>query len=263
MASLGADVKQQLRRDYKAIGKKYASYVRCIRMSPQVKNVSAKDLYSFLLSLPFEYDQSTAHELKKAKTVEDIFNALENYFSFWDHEIFRSLMEEYGLDERSNEKLQYVKHFDSYIRKHNVSEFVAINPQLAKHAKDSKRVTLKFDIDAVHCGLDKVSELKLVVANSLNLRPSALRLLSIQEGCVEVTYLIPAPKADAIFTGNWKQISEQSEELQAVSVLSVTCNNSTFDTKERKLTTSECMEQEVKCLEVSKCNFSLECRTKA
>ena len=74
------------------------------------------------------------------------------------------------------------------------------------------------------------------MATALNENPSALRLVSIQEGCMEVTFLIPTVKADTIFTGDWKQVSDQSEELQAASLISITCNNNTFNTKEGSLT---------------------------
>ena len=240
--AIKSDLKHRLRRDYTAIVLKYASYVRCIKMSLIAKKVPVRDLYSFLLGLPFEYDQQTATELENAKTIDDIFIALQKYFSFWDHEVFQCLIKEYNLDHENKEKLLYIKHFESYVQKHKVSHFVKINPLLNKHAKranGSKKLTLKFDVDTINCSLAKVNELKEVVANSLNVNPSSLRLLSINEGCMELTFLIPAPKADAVFTEDWKQVSERSDDLQAAAVVSVTCNDNTFNIKERKLTRSK------------------------
>ncbi len=234
--AMQGDLKQQLRRNFQSIGVKYASYVRFIRKSLTDQKVSVEDLYSFLLTLPFEYGQSTATELEKAKTLEDIFIALEKCSSFWDYEVFQYLVGEYDLDE-NHKKLQYVKHFDDYIQKHNVSQFVKINPELEMfiaESKDSKKIILKFDIDTVQCELAKVNKLKDVVATSLDIKPSLLQLLSIAEGCVEVTFLIPTPKADAIFTSDWKQVSEQSEELEDASLLSVTYDNNTLDIKKGK-----------------------------
>ena len=156
MASLDAGVKldltRQLRRNYKAIGGKYASYVRCIRTSLKEKGVSADDLCADLLNLPFfKSNPTVAADLKKTTSVNEIFIVLTSVCSFWDYDIFEFLMSEYDLDE-NNEKLQYGKHFESYIHKHKVSEFVSINPSLASseaESNDSKKLTLKFDIDTV------------------------------------------------------------------------------------------------------------------
>ena len=100
-AGLQADLKHQLKHNYKAIGFKYASYVRCIRTSLKEKNISVDELCTFLLDLPFEYDQSTVAMLEKAETIENIFIALGKHFSFWDHEVFEFLIEEYDLDKNT------------------------------------------------------------------------------------------------------------------------------------------------------------------
>ncbi len=261
MSSLSADVKSdltlQLRRNYKAIGVKYASYVRCIRKLLKEKEVSADDLCADLLNLPFfKCNQAAAADLKNANSVNEIFITLTSVCSFWDYDIFQFLTSEYDLDE-GQEKLQYQEHFQSYIEEHKVSEFVAINPLLTDYESiDFKKLTLKFDIDVVKCSLAKVIELKEVVATCLKVNPSTLRLVSIQEGCIEVTFLIPAPKIDAVFTGDWKQISERSEELQAASLLSITCNDNTFNTKERKLTATQSKKEKDEVSTSSKSNYN-------
>ena len=238
-ADAKVDVAHQLRLNCKDIEAKCAAYIRCIKKSLTEKNVSAKDLCSFLLVLLKDH-QSLAAKIEKAMTLEDIFIDLEKYFSFWDYDIFERLLVEYDLDKQT-EKLQYNEYFESYIQSHKVSEFVEINPLLTKYQAepDSKQVVLKFDVDIAHCDQGKVYALKEIVATSLNIRPSTLRLLKIEEGCMEVTVLIPTPIADEVFTSEWEQVSEQSEELKAASVLSITCNDSTFRTMDEKLVPAE------------------------
>ena len=256
---MDADIKlnltAHLRRNYDAIGRKYASYTRCVRLLLKQKEIPADDLCADLLGLPFfKCNQTMAAELKKTNSINEIFILLTTEVcSFWDYDIFQFIISEYDLDD-NQEKLQYAQHFESYIRKHKVSEFVTINPQLTKYnaeSEDFKKFTLKFDIDIIHCSLAKVNELKEVVASLLNIDPSVLRLLSIQDGCMEVTFLIPTSKADTIFISDWKLVSEQSEELRAKSVLSITCNNSTFNTKERKLTSFAGSKEKVNPLEAA------------
>ena len=177
------DITHQLKCNYKAIGFKYASYVRCIRTSLKEKKNSANELCSFLLELPFEYDQSTVTGLKKAETIDNIFIALGKFFSFWDHEVFEFMIDEYDLD-KNNEKLQYTEHFVSYIQSHKVSEFVKINPLLSKYIAKPGMTTLVLDVNITQCSLSKVGAFKEVVATSLDVKPTALRLLNSSEAAI-------------------------------------------------------------------------------
>lgn len=250
------NVTQKLRQNYKTIDVKYASYVSCVRKSLKAKKVEPDDLCADLLSLGyFKSNKMVANELKNAKTINEIFIVLTSKVcSFWDYDIFEFIVSEYDLDE-SREKLQYSKHFESYIQKHKVSEFVAVNPLLAKHkveSEDSKELALKFDLNIVDCSLDQIDKLKNDVATLLKIESSTLRLISIEEGCMEVTYLIPATQADVIFTREWKTVSERAKSLKDASVVSVTCNNSTFNTKEGILTTFAKSKEKFKVLEATK-----------
>lgn len=231
------DVKHQLRLNYKDIIGKYASYVRCILTMLREKNVSKEDLCLFLLILLRDHP-SVAAKVERATTLLDIFFVLQKYFSFWDFDIFQQIVVEYDLDSK-NEKLQYAKHFESYIHSHNVSEFIDLHPCIlnssCSNPEEAKELTLKFDYDITKCSLADVRAFKEIVATTLNVQPSALRLLDIREGCMEVTCLVPTQIADDIFTDDWKAVVEKLDKFQKMSLLSITCNNSTLVTKEKKL----------------------------
>lgn len=204
--------------------------------------MSADDLCADLLNLPFfKSNPAIAAELKKANSVNEIFIVLTSVCSFWDYDIFEFLIFEYELDQK-HQKLHYAQHFDSFIGKHKVSEFTLINPALVKYdceSGDSKKLTLKFDIDIVDCCLTKVNELKEVIAAALNINHSALRLLSIQEGCMEVTFLIPTVRANVVFADDWKLVSDKSKDLQASSLITMSYGNTCFNTREKKLVTAQ------------------------
>ena len=90
-AGIKSDLTQQLRRNYKAIGEKYASYVRCIRTLLNEKGVSAADLCADLLNLPFfKSNPIVAAKLTKANSVNAIFIVLASVCSFWDYDITNS-----------------------------------------------------------------------------------------------------------------------------------------------------------------------------
>ena len=111
---------------------------------------------------------------------------------------------------------------------HKLSEFEEINPMLKKVECGSKKMVLKFDIDTT-CKLSKLQDLTKAVANILRLRKSALRLLSIEKGCVVATFLIPAPVADFIFSSGKIFPAGKIEEFQAQSLLLLECNGFKYD----------------------------------
>lgn len=213
---------------------KYASYVRCIRVSIQEKGVSPEELKSFLLTLSASSKCSKGEklvllsdkksELIKQHSIIEIFNFLTTECaSFLNYDIFQKIMTEYNISE-SQDELKYSEHLRAYTEKHKISEFHEINPLLKPNG--SKELTLLFDIKKT-CSLAKVNALKKVVAKALNLNPSALHIIDIREGCKVVTS-IPASVADAIFTPETVLTQEQEDELKSASVLSLSCNSHTY-----------------------------------
>ena len=235
-----ADLKQQLEQNLKKITRRYVSFVNCVRTSIIRKGISAEDLSAYLLALPaFKSDKSELEffimsevkvELQQATTVNDIFNILNTkYATFMNYEIFQDMVDDFDLDE-GQEKLKYPEHLDTYIEMHKLSEFEEINPMLKKVECGSKKMVLKFDIEMT-CKLCKLKDLTKAVANILGLRQSALRLLSIEKGCVVATFLIPVPVADFLFSSGEIFSAGKIEELQAQSLLWLECNGFKYDFK--------------------------------
>ena len=232
------DLKQQLKQNFKQISRRFASFVNYVRKSVLQIGISADDLCAYLLSLPAlksgESDQQVmllseiSDKLEKATTVNGIFNVLNrNYATFLNYEIFLNIAEEYKVDP-DHEKMKYPEYLDDYVRMHKLSEFEEINPLLKNVKCGSNDMVLKFDI-AMTCSLAKLQEYTLNIADILGLRPSALRLLSIEEGCVVITLLISAPVADFIFSSNKTFTTVEKKQFQALSVLWLKCNDHVYD----------------------------------
>ena len=231
-----ADLKLQLQLNLEKIMHQYGSYVHCVRKSIMRMGISAGDLCAYLLALP-AFDSSKLKlsllsdirdDLEKATTINGIFNVLNsNYATFINYEIFKCMADDYDLDQ-FQEKMKYPEHLDAYIKMHKLSEFEDINPMLRKLESGSKKMILKFDIEMT-CALAKIKDLTTAVAKLLGLRPSALRLLHIEEGCVLMTSLIPALAADLLFGTDKVFTEEQVAEFQALSILWLKCNGDTYD----------------------------------
>lgn len=128
-------------------------------------------------------------ELKKADTINGIFCVLsEECASFLNCDIFLSLMSHFNIA-IDCEKLDYFTHLQEYIQKHTISEFLQINPKLQEHTKGTEKFKIKLDIN-ITSKLDKLLDLQDRIAAILDVDPAALRLLSIEDGCLVVTFLI-------------------------------------------------------------------------
>jgi hypothetical protein len=82
-------------------------------------------------------------------------------------------------------------------------------------------------------------DLRKAVAGILHLRVSALRIFSVEEGCVIVTFLIPCQVADFLFSGDSVFTSEDVTEFQSLSVLWVKCNGRVYEFKNLQIPTRD------------------------
>ena len=231
------DLDQQLDLNLQHITNCYASYVHCIRKSIKEKGVTAEDLCAYLMNLrAFKrgHQEKTTllserkDELEKAQTIDKIFTILSaKCASFLNFEIFQSMVDDYDID-KNQERLNYPQHLRDYAEKHKLSEFVHINPLLKKLDESTKKLQLKLNIEST-CSLAKLDDLRKPIANILGIQKSALRIVDIKEGCVEVTFLIPASVADTIFTSDRIFTPQDVHDLQSLSVMSLKCNGYSFE----------------------------------
>lgn len=218
-------------RELSKIIQLYTVYVKYIRESLQAKGKTPTDLASDLMNISaFRLPQQkrmllSAHEevLRGAKDLNTIFDLLSiEYASFLNIEIFQHIVHVNNLDQ-GQEELQYPKHLDAYILKHQISEFVR-SPQLVSDA--TKEIVLKFDIEST-ARLAKVNNLRKAIARIFDLDFATIRLLDLKEGCVEAKFLLPTPVAEMVFN---KVLTErQIKEIQALPILSLKCNGRTFN----------------------------------
>ena len=239
------DLKQRLEVNFEQIICQYGSYVNCILTSIQAKRISVNNLRSYLVSISaFQsglYKEeckllsAVKLELEKATTINEIFDLLNwNCASFFNYRIFQFLVNEYDIKDTRN-RLKYPEYLKEYVDKHKISEFIEINPALEKVKDGSSKLVLKFDIELT-CKVARIDDLRIAVAKILGLRASTLRLLSIEEGCVVVTFLIPCVVADVVFSSKKKFSTEDIEEFRASSVLWLECNGCRYDFSRTKTT---------------------------
>lgn len=239
------DLEQNLNINLNGIQIRYDFYVDIILDTLNKKGITAEVLRVFVLDLPAGANSSDVNNLKclcevkkdlqKASTVSGIFFVLKSRFSsFLDYEIFEFIREKFCLD-CTDEKINYPAHLVTYLKKHRIVEFMKICPNMQwLFTSSSKHLTLKLGFE-ITCRLDDLHKTKSVVADILNFNPLILRIIKMEEGCVQLTLLIPGAVADAIFTNNRILTKEQEQRFKDASVLKLECNGFSFDFSDQQL----------------------------
>ena len=234
------DLQMKLEEELESITTLYSRYVRHIRKSLEAKGISASDLSSDLLTVTafdhveqkFMLLSTHQEELEGAADLHKIFNLLvKHYASFLNYRIFQYIVGTYDID-HGHEDLKYPVHLKNYLNKLKVSEFMLINPLLETVATDSKELVLKMELESMR-RLAKIRDLQTAVAKILKINSLTLRLLDISEGCIVVTFLIPAPIVYFIFNERTVLTEDQWQEFPANSIMWMKCNGCMLSFSER------------------------------
>ena len=237
------DLQYTLENNLERIMHHYACYVSHLCECVKRKGVDVHELCTFLLRL-FAFAPSDKYhqqdkmllsrmkvELKEAKTINDIFDLVgEECASFLNYSIYQSILEKYCGD-IDCEEFKYPDKLQAYIDQHSIKEFFDVNPQLEEFTKSSKKLKFKIDIESTS-RVARIVNLKSAIAKVLRLKPSALRLYSVEEGCVIATFLIPVHVADAIFSSDVVITMEERKKLQDLSVIWMKCGDYECDMRE-------------------------------
>ena len=222
------DLEHQLKLEQKWVKNRYASFVSCLCNCLEVKRVKVVDLRTFILCLPtFKHDpmkkledplSDVKDKLQGADTINKIIDLLigHNCVSFVHYDIFESILENFCSDIK-HEKLNYAECLKCYVKKLKISELAMIIPEMKGTEIDtSKTLSLKVDT-SLNSEFTTIVELESFVAEILGIMPSQLQLLTIDKGCVIVTFLLPAV---ITVIDQFKTLTDkQRKVLESLSVL--------------------------------------------
>ena len=116
------------------------------------------------------------------------------------------------IPEERDESFNYPDYLKAYANQHTLSEFLEINPKLKEINTSNNILHVKFDIQESD-KLINVLELQQSLAPLLEVKPSALQILNIEQGCVKVTFHIPTHVAKVAFQHVRELTPEQLSRL--------------------------------------------------
>ena len=120
--------------------------------------------------------------------------------------------------------MKYSQHLKDYVSKLKTSEFMKFNPLLKRYDGVSKELVVKIDIEATE-RLSRILDVRTAIADIFDLNPSQIELVDLKEGCIIATFHIPIPVAEAVFNENTVLAESQWEDLQALKILWLKCND--------------------------------------
>ena len=169
-------------------------------------------------------------ELAEATSVSDVFKAIRPHCSYFNYDVLETLVQINGSSKEKHYLKKYVQAFSAYCKAVPCVEKVCGNDH---EETKSKRTKLKFklDFDREELKPDTVRSIKYKIAKHLGVRPSALYLCRIEEGCISLEFLVPTfiledllPLTDAQKVAlsqdfEVKALAMECEELNVVSIL--------------------------------------------
>ena len=229
------ELKAQLIDDVQKMKRLFGSLVTETRDSVE-KRISVQKLAGSILALGAyepaigERDQRLLdehrEEIRSAKSVSEIFIILSAYWNYLDFEILVYIISHYGTrgDDSDEKRLQNYKEALQRFCKRRIFELPLPESGNGTDNKKQKKLYVKLNIRE-DARAEQMFLIKRKVAEILQLNPATLQIYSVDEGCVQLVFLIPKFVAREIFPLSDEQATALSKD---VAVMRLECGHYVF-----------------------------------
>ena len=173
---------------------------------------------------PEERDRSLLdehrEEIKKAKTISEIFHILCPYWDYLNYELLEYIIKLYGTNDDAERLASYCEKLHKFCERR---VFEVLIPGTGTGTGDSKqkKFVVKLNVrESITC--KELRRIKGRIAKILHVKVAALIIVSVDPGCVQLTFLIPKFIAQEIFPLSHEQASVLSRDA---SVIMLECGN--------------------------------------
>ena len=158
-------------------------------------------------------------EIKKAQSISEMFVILDSYWNYLTYDVLEYIIQHCGTDDDEENLKCYNEKLDKFCKRRIVElSGNTLNPK-------QKKLTVKLNFREDSTGKDLL-QIRGRIAEILNVNVAVLFLMSMDEGCVQLTFLIPKFVAEEIFPLSDEQTSALSKD---VSVISLECGQYIFE----------------------------------
>ena len=165
-------------------------------------------------------------EIESAESVSKIFNILSAYWNYLDYDILVYIINLYGThgDKDSDEKR--LKNYNEALQRFCKRRIFELPLPESGNGTDKKQEKLYLKLDVREdTPTGQIYQMKRKVAEILQLNPATLQICSVDEGCVQLIFLIPKFVAWEIFPLSDEQATALSKD---VAVIRLECGHYMF-----------------------------------
>ena len=218
-----------LRRQFQHISRKYSKLVQSIKRSLKSQGVTAMELTDMLRDLQgyIPHREKAGHlllqdriqEMEKAKTTDEVFRILSEYCSFFNHDIVKYIVDEVGTDADKANLEDYKDNFTEYCRR---SVFECPFSICSEKSQHFSMLVMKVvsDIMTKPYSMEAVQLFQAEVSSLLYITKYVLKLCSVEEGCLQLTFQIPCFLSSILFPLS----ADQVKGLKDLGVTKMVCD---------------------------------------
>ena len=146
--------------------------------------------------LLFQSDTIDAIE-KECKSIEQVLKCLKGYYSWFNYRFIEDIAEVFCEKsiEVQQELTRYKQSFIEYCNK----RLLYLPDEAIPPKKDTTQCVFKIEEDWNSMTIKQLKPIKAIIRKVLQLKERAIRLRSVKNGCVELTFDIPAHVANIVF----------------------------------------------------------------
>jgi hypothetical protein len=182
-----------------------------VRLQKEVKSIN-----DVIGCLELIQDKTLAAAFKKHETMRDLFSQISKHISFFDYELVKFLIRNLGSHNLKKKLEKYKKMFNEYCKRRVIE---CPDDAFGDVHESEKLIKLKTDKDMEKLTVEELKKLQYQISSVLGQR--VLRLLRVEEGCVQLTFRMTCEE----FTLN----SKQQQDLRNVGVSSITYGEQFMD----------------------------------
>lgn len=226
------DFRYLIKLDLKELKKKFITLQFEVRESLS-KKVSPQKIVAHVLS---DYDDicenhdcktvslfsdTDQEKLNSAISVDQVFQVLRKYWSFLKCEILYSVVDHCGDESDQARVKDYQKQLQIFFNKRKVSEVP--EELMSSSSIDELRDKMLIKLDKENPLWTAITDLEFRICEILGIMPSALLIIGVQEGCVEITFSIPKHISQQIFNKPLTRV--QQDHFREACVLRLACGH--------------------------------------
>jgi len=175
-----------------------------------------------------EDDQAISNDMRSSTNIQSFMQGLSKSQAWYNFGTTARLACMYG----DTEGQQLVEEYEKKLKKHLLKRITAKLPKAHK----AERIVVKFDENREKFTEEKITEFRCTISKLLKIDVKEFVLVSVKDGCVELTFLLPSVIIPLI-NQNIDMVSDYLEEWNVISVTikrlvnhlaKINCNNISF-----------------------------------